>query len=206
MPTVCNAERCPLCGTPKDTLDGVTVCNLPTCGLPHACWDAVWQNRREIVAQKDKDIIDLNNLARRAGWGQGEIDTAACFEEENIALRDLILRVDRQVRVNHIASGCRDGDQVLLEVKRVASKIRSESIRPISVRQCVDLLLLTEFDNAAALTAHVEKWTDKERYDAATWAMQEHLSAQGIAGFVQEVLRPPHVVALGAHAELKARF
>lgn len=38
-------------------------------------------------AALQKDINDLNNLLRAAGWGQGEIDSGACIEEENEKLR-----------------------------------------------------------------------------------------------------------------------
>lgn len=48
-------------------------------------------------ARKQKDINDLNNLLRAAGWGQGEIDSAVCVEEENEKLRAECARLKAQI-------------------------------------------------------------------------------------------------------------
>ena len=50
------------------------------------------QLRAELATAK-KDTNDLNNLLRAVGWGQGEIDSAACTEEENEKLRAEVERL-----------------------------------------------------------------------------------------------------------------
>lgn len=43
------------------------------------------------LAASRAETTQLNNLLRAVGWGQGEIDSAACIEEENERLRKVIL-------------------------------------------------------------------------------------------------------------------
>lgn len=43
------------------------------------------------LATSRAETNQLNNLLRAVGWGQGEIDSAACIEEENEKLRKVIL-------------------------------------------------------------------------------------------------------------------
>lgn len=50
-------------------------------------------------ARLQADISQLNALARQVGWGQGEIDSAATFAEENERLRQ-----DQSDRDNEVAS------------------------------------------------------------------------------------------------------
>lgn len=39
------------------------------------------------LAASQAEVTQLNSLLRAVGWGQGEIDSAACVEEENEGLR-----------------------------------------------------------------------------------------------------------------------
>tara|TARA_R110000868_G_scaffold260336_1_gene518513 strand:+ start:1174 stop:2049 length:876 start_codon:yes stop_codon:yes gene_type:complete len=48
-----------------------------------------------------RDTNNLNNLLRAVGWGQGEIDSAACVEEENGKLRAEVERLKRDYEYDH---------------------------------------------------------------------------------------------------------
>ena len=65
--------QCPRCATSME---------IDPTAKPRSLPPEQTGEREEMVERLNKDVNDLNNLLRAAGWGQGEIDSAACVIEK----------------------------------------------------------------------------------------------------------------------------
>lgn len=60
-------------------------------------WKNVCAAQEQEIAQLTHDVESLHNVLRNRGWGQGEIDSAVCIEDDIALLKAEIDRLKRAI-------------------------------------------------------------------------------------------------------------